>query len=68
MTSVPSERIWISMWRGESTYRSMNMEPSPKAFSASLDASLKSGPSSSALRTTRMPRPPPPKAALQMTG
>jgi hypothetical protein len=56
------------MWRGDSTYLSMNTSPLPKALSASDEARLKFSSSSGASRTTRMPRPPPPCAALMITG
>lgn len=46
----------------------MNTSPFPKADRASEDARLKFSSSSSALCTTRIPRPPPPCAALMMTG
>ena len=40
----------------------------PKAFIASLCAAWKSPGSSSGVRTTRMPRPPPPAEAFRITG
>ena len=42
--------------------------PTPKAACASRCAVLRPGPSSSIVRTIRMPRPPPPAAALMITG
>ncbi len=53
---------------GFSIYFSKKIVPSPKAVKASPCASLNSGIKSSALRTTRIPRPPPPAAALTMMG
>jgi hypothetical protein len=60
--------IWNSMWRGFSRYFSMYTSPLPKAASASRCAVRRLVPSSLGLRTTRMPRPPPPATALMMTG
>ena len=56
------------MCRGRSTKRSMKTEPSPNEASASDEADSKNGTRSSMLRTTRIPLPPPPIAALMMTG
>ena len=47
---------------------SMKMLSSPKALRASLLTSSKAGPTSSSVWHRRMPRPPPPAAALRMTG
>mmetsp|Transcript_11200 Transcript_11200/g.35660 ORF Transcript_11200/g.35660 Transcript_11200/m.35660 type:complete len:206 (+) Transcript_11200:1648-2265(+) len=69
-TTFPSlsPRIWTSMCRGFSTYFSRNTVPSPKAFSASARATPNSRSNSCSDRTTRIPRPPPPIAALMITG
>ena len=56
------------MWRGFSTYRSMYMSPLPKAATASADAVEKACASAPISRTIFIPRPPPPAAALRMTG
>ena len=56
------------MCLGASTYRSRNMRPSPNAASASDDARVNASLSSPMVRTIRMPRPPPPIAALSMIG
>ena len=56
------------MWRGRRTSRSTKTVPSPKALAASrrADATASTRPPGSV--TTRMPRPPPPKAAFTSAG
>ena len=56
------------MCLGFSTNFSKKTVSSPKAVLASLRASLKARFNCSASRTTRMPRPPPPDAAFNITG
>jgi len=63
-----SATIWISTCRGFSTYRSMYMSPLPKAEAASAEAVVKAVVTASRPRTIFIPRPPPPAAALRMTG
>ena len=65
---LPSPIICTSICLGVSTNRSMNTLPSPNAANASDDADSKKGIKSSRLRTTRIPLPPPPMAALMITG
>ncbi len=57
-----------SMWRPCSTYFSMSMVSSPNADDASRRAAATAASYSSAVRTIRMPLPPPPAAALTSTG
>ena len=46
----------------------MKMLSSPKALRASLETSSNAGATSSSFSHSLMPRPPPPAAALRMTG
>ncbi len=56
------------MWRGESRYFSRNTRPSPKALSASEEASRQQEAKAWSFGTTRMPLPPPPATAFRSTG
>mmetsp|Transcript_41903 Transcript_41903/g.99782 ORF Transcript_41903/g.99782 Transcript_41903/m.99782 type:complete len:217 (-) Transcript_41903:442-1092(-) len=64
----PSANTWTSMCRASSRNSSRKTEPLPKAVLASLVQRSKASFSSSSCRTRRMPRPPPPNAALKMIG
>ena len=63
-----SPRIWTSTCRGSVTNRSRNTVPSPNAEAASLRALLTASDRSAGPATSRMPRPPPPNAALTSSG
>ena len=63
-----SASSWTSMCFTGSRYFSMYIRPSPKAFSASLEAVWKARSMSSGRSTRRMPLPPPPALALMSTG
>ena len=56
------------MCRGFSTYRSMYMSPLANAEAASAEAVVKAVGTALRSRTIFMPRPPPPAAALRITG
>jgi len=66
--TCPSPRICTSICLALTRNLSMKIVPSPKADNASDPARSYADASSSSLRTTRIPRPPPPIAALSMTG
>ena len=68
MVPWASPRSWISTCRGRSTYRSQKTRPSPNAASASRIAASMASALSPGSRTTRIPRPPPPAAALITSG
>ena len=57
-----------SMCRPDGRYGSANTVPSPKAASASARAPASWPSSSAGVRTTRIPRPPPPEEALISSG
>ena len=63
-----SPMICTSMCRPWVIYGSIKTLPSPNADSASLDAELMASARSACFSTMRIPRPPPPAAALTMTG
>ena len=69
-TTLPcwSARHWVSTWRGLSRYFSTKHSPRPKALTASRTADSNSSATSSSVRATLRPRPPPPKAALIAIG
>ena len=69
-TTLPDEsaRIWTSMCLGRAISLSRKTAPSPNAAWASLQQRSKASAICSALSTTRIPRPPPPAAALSITG
>mmetsp|Transcript_165444 Transcript_165444/g.530879 ORF Transcript_165444/g.530879 Transcript_165444/m.530879 type:complete len:232 (-) Transcript_165444:403-1098(-) len=64
----PSETTCTSMWRASCRNSSKKTAPLPKAVRASLVQLLKALSSSDCFVTKRMPRPPPPKAALKIIG
>ena len=63
-----SARHWVSTCRGWSRYFSTKHSPRPNAAIASRVADSNSSGTSSRVRATLRPRPPPPKAALMATG
>ena len=63
-----SPRIWNSTWRDRARYFSTYTDPLPNADRASERASWNARAKSSASRATRIPFPPPPAAALMITG
>src|SRR6266550_4100499 len=63
-----SPMSWISMWRGRARYFSMYTSSEPNAASASCFASENAWGNASPSCATRMPFPPPPAAALMITG
>ena len=69
-STVPwlSARTCTSTWRPCSTYFSISIVSSPNALLASRWAEATAAAYSSALRTMRMPLPPPPAAAFTSTG
>ena len=64
----PSAITWTSTCRAPVTRRSRNTTPLPNARAASSLVRAYASESSSAERTTRMPRPPPPAVALSING
>ena len=63
-----SPRTWISTWRGRTMAFSRYTLSSPKAPFASERARARAAGSSAGSVTSRMPLPPPPAAALSITG
>jgi hypothetical protein len=63
-----SPSTWISTWRGRAIAFSRYTVSSPKNFLASLRARSQALAISPAAATRRIPLPPPPEAALSMTG
>ena len=56
------------MWRAGRISRSRKTDPSPKADAASADPAASAAGSSAGVATRRIPRPPPPAAALTSNG
>ena len=65
---VASPRSWTSIWRAGRTSRSRKTEPSPNADIASAEPAASAAGRSADVTTLRMPRPPPPAAALTSNG
>ena len=68
MCPWPSPNTWTSTWRGFSTNFSRYMRSSPKDDLASERTPRSAETTSSAVSTKRIPLPPPPADALNMTG
>jgi hypothetical protein len=63
-----SPSTWISMWRGFSMYFSMKTRSSPNELFASDRARENPSATSALVCAIRRPLPPPPAAALIITG